>query len=310
MKILIADDCPTTRRVLRKNLQSWGYETLLAEGGHEAVELVCGADPPRLILLDWVMPDLEGPVVCRILRDADLTLYPYIIFLTANRSSEAAVEALEAGADDFLRKPVETEELRQRIRAGQRIIDLQDKLLATQAQLRRLARQDALTGILNRGAITESLLEACNRIVSAKQIASLALIDLDHFKRINDTHGHPAGDYVLREAARRMRSVLQDGHELGRFGGEEFAVVMPGEDIDTAIDAAEALRQAVARQGFLFDGVEIKVTASIGVAGGPTSDFDSDSLTKAADRALYAAKSAGRNCVRIANPQGNIFSEV
>ena len=296
MKVLIADDCPTTRRVLQRNVTDWGYEAVTVEDGIQAAKVLIHDDAPRLVLLDWMMPGMEGPEVCRLVRAKAEAIYRYIIFLSANPIAEAAVEALQAGADDFLAKPVAREELHQRIRAGERIIRLQDRLLSTQDQLRELARRDPLTRVLNRNALTECLRRALSDSAITNSPVGLLMIDIDHFKSVNDTFGHLAGDQVLCGVTNAIKDAVTGVGEIGRYGGEEFAVVLADHNVTQAAAVAEQIREAVYAHAYDFEDERIRVACSIGVAADyQLSERSIDGLLRAADQALYDAKDSGRD---------------
>ncbi len=296
MKILIVDDCPISRRVLDRNLTAWGYDTRLAHNGREALESLNMVESPRLVVLDWNMPELDGIEVCQAIR-REQSPYRYIIFLTGFREKIDAIEALRSGADDFLTKPVVPEELRQRIRAGQRIVNLQDRLLQNQYRLQEMATRDALTGVLNRGAMIEYLTAELERAGRKARPTSYLMLDLDHFKQVNDSYGHLTGDAVLCDVSRRLSASLRTYDRIGRFGGEEFGTILPETDLNTAQMVAERLRAAISQVPTLIDGREVHVTLSIGVACDAKSAGDTMELVGRADRALYVAKERGRNQV-------------
>jgi diguanylate cyclase (GGDEF)-like protein len=248
-----------------------------------------------------MMPGLDGVEVCRRVRAAHRESYVYLILLTARTDSQDLVEGMEAGADDYLTKPFEAHELRVRLRAGRRVLDLQQQLLAAQEALREQATHDHLTGLLNHGAILETLHKELARGSREQQPIALLMADLDRFKSINDTHGHQGGDTVLREAARRMKSAIRRYDALGRYGGEEFLFVLPGCQGDGALTQAERIREAVAAEPFVTGTRAFPVTCSIGVAYRtvPAAE-EAGILVQEADVALYRAKNSGRNQVTMA----------
>jgi two-component system, cell cycle response regulator len=301
MKILAAEDNPIFQSMLRNMLTKWGYDVVIAGDGTEAWQALQSEDAPRLAILDWMMPGMDGVEVCRRLRASGKEPYIYILLLTARTESVDLVEGIEAGADDYLTKPLNTMELRARLRAGRRIVELQEQLLMAREALRLQATHDGLTGLLNRSAVMEILHKELARSRRGDQPLSLLLVDLDHFKQINDQNGHLVGDAVLREAAARMKSAIRRYDSLGRYGGEEFLVVLPGCDAAGGAAQAERLRLSLAHEPFSIGGQAIEVTCSIGctlVSG--VSPSDADSLVREADQALYAAKEHGRNRIEFA----------
>jgi two-component system cell cycle response regulator len=307
MNILIAEDQIPLGRALKEWLRPWGYEATVVHDGLAALAALQAPDGPVLALLDWLMPGLDGIEVCRRVRaDASLT-YPYLVLVTGQGSREQMLDALEAGADDFLIKPVEAAELRARLATGRRIVTLQEQLLATQRQLREQATRDALTGLWNRAAILDLLERELARGQREGRPVGVILADVDHFKGINDTFGHLAGDRVLRQVAGRLGEALRPYDTVGRYGGEEFLVVLPGCDAAAATGLAERLRRCVAAEPVGWEGGPVAVTLSLGVAAWDGS-VDTAGLLQAADEALYRAKGAGRN--RVMSGQGQAVARV
>ena len=301
MKVLLAEDARFARHLLQGALAGWGYEVILAEDGEQAWRAMQGPDAPSIALLDWMMPGLDGLQVCRKVREAAREPYTYIILLTGRDRQEDVVEGLAAGADDYLRKPFDNLELEARIRTGRRIVELHGQLIAAREALREQATTDPLTGLANRRTILETLgkeLERCRRSDTA---CAVVFVDLDHFKQVNDTHGHSVGDEVLRQAASTMRLILRPYDLVGRYGGEEFVVVLAGCDTAGARAAAERLRASVAGTAIAVGGLILRVTCSLGIAVGDSgTGWDRDRLLNAADAALYRAKRAGRNRIVVA----------
>jgi diguanylate cyclase (GGDEF)-like protein len=287
MRILLAEDEEHLGRLLGEMIRPWGYEPVLVLDGETALQMLRAIDAPRLALLDWVMPGMDGIQVCREVRKDDRP-YTYLVLVTGQGGRQQMIDGLEAGADDFLAKPVDALELKARLTVGQRIITLQENL-------RVLATHDGLTGLWNRAAILDILERERDRARREGRPLSVVLADLDHFKRINDTHGHLAGDQVLRQAAQRMQGMLRPYDMVGRYGGEEFLVVLPGCDGRSAVGLAERLRRAIADEPIQVDKGRIAVTLSLGISSftgeGPTAA----DLLRIADEALYRAKAAGRD---------------
>jgi len=295
MKVLIADDSATSRAMLRSALTRWGYDVVMAENGKEALDILAKDDPPPMAVLDWVMPELTGPEVCRRVRETLREPYTYILLLTSKNTKGETVEGLEAGADDYIVKPFDQHELQVRLRAGQRIIDLQLNLLQAREELRERASKDLLTMLPNRSAIAHTLENEISRCHRDRRTVGIILLDLDHFKKVNDTMGHFAGDAVLRETALRLRSNMRPYDQVGRYGGEEFLVVLPNCDLEQAANQAERMRLRLHATGMLVDGRELQVSASFGVTISDGSERSPDVFVRVADEALYRAKANGRN---------------
>ena len=304
MRVLTAEDNPVFQSMLRALLTKWGYDVVAARDGLEAWRILGSADAPRLAILDWMMPGVDGVELCRRVRAAGREPYTYILLLTARTESNDLVAGMEAGADDYLTKPFNAQELRVRLRAGRRILDLQEELMAAREALRDQATHDGLTGLLNRVTLMDALRTELSRAAREHHPVAVLMVDLDRFKLVNDTHGHLAGDAVLREAARRLKSSARPYDSVGRYGGEEFLIVLPGCDIASARDRAERFREALAGEPIAIDGGEsIRITCSIGVSG--SADLSAptcDNLVRSADRALYQAKEHGRNRVDVFGP--------
>jgi diguanylate cyclase (GGDEF)-like protein len=301
LRILAAEDNPVFQSMLKTMLQRWGYEVVIARDGREAWNILESVDSPRLVLLDWMMPGMDGVEICRRVRAAGREPYIYIVLLTARTESQDLVEGMEAGADDYLTKPFHAHELRVRLRAGRRILELQEQLLQAREALREQATHDSLTGLLNRATIFETLRDELARGMRERHPVAALLVDLDRFKQINDTYGHLAGDAVLREAGRRMKGVIRCYDSAGRYGGEEFLIVMPGSNGASAWAQAERVRNAVGGEPYSAGGHRMTVTCSVGVSCRPAArPQDADALVREADFALYGAKGRGRNRVEAA----------
>jgi two-component system cell cycle response regulator len=303
LKILIAEDDAISRRLLQKTLENAGYEVLAVENGRLAQEELCRADGPRLALLDWEMPEVDGPGVCRAVRARAEKSYVYMIFLTSKESSDDKVEGLRSGADDYLTKPFHPEELKARLRTGLRILSLEDRLVEAREDMRFKATHDSLTGLWNRGVIMDLLDRELARADRERHSTAILLCDVDHFKRVNDTYGHPVGDEVLREVAKRLLASVRSYDYVGRYGGEEFLVVLNNCDPASSLGRAEQMRETVAKREFITKRGPLTITMSVGllrsVNWGPLS---AEQYLAQVDAALYAAKAAGRNCVRAAEP--------
>jgi diguanylate cyclase (GGDEF)-like protein len=270
---------------------------VVAENGAQAWDILAQPDAPPLAILDWVMPYMTGPEVCRRVREARHEPYTYILLLTAKNTKDETVEGMNAGADDYVIKPWEEQELQVRLRAGKRIIDLQNELLLAREELRDRANKDLLTMLPNRSAIAGLLEAEIARCHRDQRTVGVILLDIDHFKKINDTYGHFAGDSVLRETAARLRVNMRPYDAIGRYGGEEFLVVLPNCDLEQAAMQAERLRHRLSSGNMIVDGAELHVSASFGVTVSDISERNPDLFIRVADEALYRAKGSGRNRV-------------
>ncbi len=296
MKVLVADDDPVTRHVLRATLTQLGHHPVLCHDGTTALNALTAAEPPQLAILDWNMPGLDGLAVCRAIRTASPS-YVYVILVSARDTRADVIEALESEVDDYLSKPLDLIELRLRLRAGERVLAVQEHLLNIQTALTYQATHDALTGLMNHGAIVKQLERELNRARRGAAPLTVMLADLDHFKAINDRYGHQVGDAVLREAGGRMKNALRSCDAIGRYGGEEFLIITPDSDPAGALMAAERVRLSSALAPMSVNQQQIAVTLSIGVACSSRGLDDPGDLIKAADMALYQAKHRGRNIV-------------
>ncbi len=307
MKILIADDEALSRRLLEKTLERAGYEVTAVENGKQALDQLCKPDGPRLALLDWVMPELDGPGVCRAVRQRSEQTYVYMLLLTAKESKEETVLGLESGADDYLTKPFNAEELRARLRVGERILLLEDRLVEARENMRFKATHDPLTSLLNRGAIMELLSRELHRSQREKTSTAILLGDVDHFKRVNDTLGHVVGDEVLIEIANRLLGSVRSYDFVGRYGGEEFLVVLNSCNPVYAPGRAEEIRRSVSNRAVQTAKGPLSLTMSFGAL--LSADWGPrrvEELLHEVDVALYEAKRAGRDCLRFARPSAKV----
>lgn len=300
MKVLIADDDPILRRLLETTLNLWGYQVTVSTDGTEASKELVSDDPPQIAILDWSMPGRDGMQLCREIRQRKSEPYIYIILLTGKSSPDEIVVGLEAGADDYLTKPFDSAELKVRLHAGERIVRLQEELISSREVLREQATRDHLTKLLNRASILNILDGEIARANRERQPLGIAIADIDHFKQINDTYGHPTGDRVLRGIASALLETIRDYDSLGRYGGEEFLIVMPGCNLGASLQCAERLREGVARLIIESPLSTIRTTLSIGVAEVQTGKYiGAQELICLADAALYQAKRNGRNRVEV-----------
>jgi len=300
MKILIADDSIVSRHLLDATLRRWGYEVVVACDGNEAWRILQAENAPKIAILDWMMPGITGPGVCRKVRAnvKDKDLYTYILLLSSKSQREDLIEGMEAGADDYLTKPFDQHELQVRLRAGTRLVDLQAELMAAREALREQATKDSLTHLWNRSSIFDILCRELSRAGREGNCVGVAMVDIDHFKNVNDTYGHFAGDAVLCETARRMQNAMRPYDSLGRYGGEEFLILLPGCDEQISYNQAERLRKHLCQSPMSLTENALEVTASFGVTTAvPGQPWTPEDLIRKADEALYLAKKMGRNRV-------------
>lgn len=299
MKILLAEDDAVSCHMMRAMLTEWGYEVIVARDGHQAWDVLSGEQSPQLAILDWEMPGMDGIEVCKKVRAIANEAYTYVVLLTARGEKEDIVSGLESGADDYITKPFDHNELKVRLRAGRRILDLQEQLIAARVILQDRATHDSLTGLWNHAAIADLYVPELSRAQREKSVIAVAMADIDHFKMVNDTYGHMAGDAVLRVVAERFLTTLRTYDLIARYGGEEFLLVMPGCDEQMGGMLAERLRAAIAATPINTSEGLIPVTISIGVTVSMAEDAIFDALIERADAALYLAKRSGRDRVEL-----------
>jgi two-component system cell cycle response regulator len=299
MHVLIADDNPAATRTLAILLEAWGYEPVVVHDGLAALALLRASGAPPLAVLDCNLPGMSGDALCSEIRKDTHRPYTYIVLVTGRTGKEKLPDELEDGADAYLAKPVAPSELQARLSAGKRILALQEKLLATQRLLQQQASRDALTGLWNRRSILEILDRELARSQRDGQPVAAIMADLDYFKGVNDGHGHLTGDQVLRQAAQRLLGELRPYDTVGRYGGDEFLIVLPACGPDSAVHLAERLRNCLEAEPVQDNGKTIRVTLSLGV-GVWDGKMESDELLRCADDALYRAKNAGRNRAMLA----------
>ncbi len=302
--ILVVDDNPDNLEIISTRLEFRGYQVVTAERGEAAIRIV-NEERPDLMLLDIMMPDMDGYEVARRIRATEDLAYIPIIFVTARDSTEDKVTGLDAGADDYLTKPINFPELEARVRSMLRIKRLQDQLEEKNRELEELSISDGLTGLYNHRHIHELLQEEFDRSKRSGEPVSVVMLDLDKFKAVNDTWGHQAGDRVLETLADILRETAREVDRLGRYGGEEFIAVLPESDSEAAVTFAERVRDMVERQKFEIGEEEpLQMTISAGVATHPDDAPDgARRLVYFADQALYSAKNAGRNTVVRFDPE-------
>lgn len=311
MRILIAQEDESSRGMLESMLANWGHDVIGSVDGATAWQELQKESAPRLAILDRKMPGLDGLEVCREVRKRTDTPYVYLLLMTAKGQEQEMLEGLQAGADDFLTKPLNTDDLMIRLRVAKRILELQEELRRAHAAISYQTRHDPLTGLSNRAAILDALGRELARVRREAGRIAVILAEVDHLKTINETYGHPAGDAVLREAARRIRAMVRPYDTVGRYGGEEFLVIVPSCDANNALSHAERLRSSLAAESMDIsewgkfaspkEG-KIRITFSVGVAAAEQVK-GSELLLRAVEVALARAKKGGHNRVELAKEE-------
>ncbi len=299
--ILVADDDPVSSRILEKNLSDWGHRIVKVRNGGDAWKALQNRRV-RIAVLDWMMPGMDGLEICRRMRENPRTNYTYIILLTSKDNPKDIIAGIQAGADDYMTKPVNFLELQARLQTGRRIIELEDSLLEIQKRLTELATRDGLTSLWNRAAILKFLEEELEHGARDGYASSIIMIDVDRFKKINDLHGHQAGDVVLRAVADSVQKSVRPYDKVGRYGGDELLVVLPNCSLYQVSKIAERIRAAAAGRKVRPAGRSIGVSLSLGCTSSecfPKPDVDG--LILASDKALYEAKRDGRNRVSLSD---------
>ncbi len=296
-KVLIADDDQISCKLLSGLLAKWGYQAEIVHNGVDARRDLMKPDAPQLAILDWMMPGLTGLEVIKEVRAARRAAYTYIVLLTSKNLKEDFLEGLDAGADDYLKKPPDPAELRARLRVGSRILGLERSLSTARETTEHQATHDLLTGLYNRNTILELLSQEVSRSRLEVQPMSVLLADIDRFKTINDTHGHLAGDEVVKMLAPKMSSPLRPKDSVGRFAGEQFLIVAPHCTLNQAMLTADRLRVRVANDKLKIGSAAIAVTVSVGVSTVRDGVLDANTTLHDAESALRDAKNKGRNRV-------------
>jgi diguanylate cyclase (GGDEF)-like protein len=301
--ILIVDDDVVSRTVIEKHLQKAGFNALSAPNGAQALSLFDTTFFP-IVLTDWMMPEIDGPQLCRLIRERKTDGYVFIILITARDKKTDTVVGLEAGADDYLTKPIHPEELIARINTGIRILNLEKSLKEANEAIRQLSITDPLTGCYNRGYLNDRLPEELSRSERYGRQLAIVLADIDHFKKVNDIHGHQAGDSVLKNFSQCINGQIRKKIDwIVRYGGEEFLIILPETDTRGARIVAERLCRAVADETISIGSTPIKITASFGGISVTFSErrptVSMDALINQADEKLYISKRSGRNQVLV-----------
>lgn len=301
-EVLLVEDSRTQALKFQLMLESHGYQVSHAKNGLEAMNMLLNSQT-SIVISDWIMPEMDGSELCRAIRKHDFGNYVYIILLTAKDAKTDIIEGLEAGADDYLTKPVDDAELIARLTTAERVIRLESSLKRRNKEIALLSITDPLTQIFNRGYLNDNLPKSFKRCLRYRHNLSIIITDIDHFKKVNDSYGHQAGDMVLKAFVKGINdSLRKDLDWMARFGGEEFLIVLPETDLEGAMAVAERLRILAAETAIAFEDKTISITASFGVAAiSPTPQnlsLTSEDLIRAADKCLYEAKAQGRNrCV-------------
>ena len=302
VQVLVVDDDPLVRTATCRVLDQRGLRATPAPDAPSALQALHTTDPPRLVLIDWEMPAMSGPEFCRIVRASKPPPYVYILLTTGRKGRRPLIEAMNSGADGYIEKPVDADVLEAWLLAGQRIVDLHDRLVSVQSELARRALHDGLTGLKNRGATLEALRAELSRSLRVNAHLTIAMLDVDYFKQINDTHGHQVGDEVLSGLAKRGQSSIRGYDLLGRWGGEEFMLLLPQCPIAQGRIVAARLLRVLADSALPTAAGPVKITVSIGIASTEQGYRAEAVLIEAADKARYTAKREGRNRVREAPP--------
>jgi two-component system cell cycle response regulator len=297
MKILVVEDDPLSRQLVSASLRRAGHEVVQAEDGQSAWELF-QRETYSVVITDWMMPELDGPALVQRIRSEGGKSYTYIIMLTAMDDKNNVVAGLESGADEYLTKPFNSRELIARVASGMRIIKLEEQLTEAHRKMEILAMHDGLTGLFNRRAIEEHAGAELDLAKRKERALSVLLLDIDHFKSINDRHGHKSGDEAIRQLAGMLSENLRQYDRAGRWGGEEFIVILPETELQEAVHVAERLRARVEASTISQeDGESFTMQISVGAASVSAPYPDLARLIDAADQALYQAKQSGRNRV-------------
>jgi diguanylate cyclase (GGDEF)-like protein len=300
--VLIVDDNPIIQKMMCLSLSKAGYEVASAENGRDALRKLDAKFYP-IVITDWMMPEMDGLELCRSIRNLCLDSYIFIILLTSKDSKDDIIKGLEAGADDYLTKPVNQPELMARLNTGVRILKLERSLKKANEEIRILSITDHLTGCYNRGYIGEHLPREIKRAHRYKHPLAIIISDIDNFKKVNDSYGHQAGDHVLREFVRLLKESIRSNVDwVARYGGEEFLIALPETDLKGAMVLAEKLKIVVSENRIVYRDKIIRITASFGVTGFETltacDDIVVENIINKADKYLYQAKQEGRNKVR------------
>lgn len=306
-RVIVAEDHKATRLMLIQMLRRWGFEAVPAASGNEVLEIVDQKRPPELIIMSRSLPGIDAVELCQKVTNRHTDYSPYILMLAMQNDSQELVRVLESGAAEYLKTPFEAQELRARLVVASRILKRQESLITSRDRFRLLATRDPLTGLWNRRSIHQIFKDELASAAQSERTTGVLLVDLDFFKKVNDTHGHLAGDFVLQETSRRLRKALRTYDSVGRYGGEEFLIVVPGATESEACELAERLRSAVERKPVRVGENQIRITLSIGVAIASPREQSPAGVLERADAALYDAKKFGRNRTCVRAPENNPY---
>jgi diguanylate cyclase (GGDEF)-like protein len=302
-RVLIAEDDPNFRDALETMVTAWGYSVVSASHGTDAWQVLLEDDAPKLTILDWIMPGMDGVEICRRLRSRNRDPYTYVILLTIQDQVEHLTEGFSAGADDFLTKPVMPSELQARLLAGKRILEMQQELITAREALRHQATRDPLTLLWNRDGIIDFLHREVGRAARSREPLTVIMMDIDNFKLTNDTYGHLAGDAVLVEVSRRIEDSLRSYDAIGRYGGDEFLIVLPNCDADSGLSLAERVMRKVTGPSMAMPDESFSTKISMGVATtSKGAGLSVNGLIGAADAALLRAKKLGKDRAELYTP--------
>ncbi len=300
MEVLIVEDDRISRKLLTQTLTNLGYHVVQSENGRQAWEILQQGNI-QLVITDWLMPEMDGLELTRLIRQAELPNYVYIVILTSQEGIDNVIDGLDAGADDYLAKPFNPRELAARLKIGERVLDLEQRLRGAHEKMHVLAMHDELTGLWNRRAIYNHAASELERATREQLPLSAILLDIDHFKLVNDSYGHLVGDQALKMVANTLNKHVRQYDRVGRWGGEEFVVILPTTTLEEAVEVAERLRISVAGAKLPLKASEdefLQVQISLGVACVEGDEgITLDTLVDRADEMLYQAKEKGRNQV-------------